>query len=207
VALGSKLVEFGSAELSWALGSICVLRQQPFAAELLEREFPPPHTETTLIRAGRALGLKVKQVRLKPSSLKRMVFPLLVGLKANQEVRPPRTKVGPNDETLFEVPPQPNLGIVTAIADDNLVLFRSGSNTPVTITVGEFFEQASGDAWLTSLSTGAPNDPDAVSGSQIGQFGFRWFVPELLKHKKVWRDVLLASLALQIIALVSSPDE
>jgi ATP-binding cassette, subfamily B, bacterial HlyB/CyaB len=98
---------------------------------------------------------------------------------------------------------QPKLGIVTAIADDNLVLFRSGSNTPVTITVGEFFEEASGDAWLTSLSTSAPNDPDAVSGSQIGKFGFRWFVPELLKHKRVWRDVLLASLALQIIALAT----
>jgi ATP-binding cassette, subfamily B, bacterial HlyB/CyaB len=92
---GGKPIEFGSAELSWALGSICALRQQPFAAELLEREFPPPHSETTLIRAGRALGLKVKQVRLKPSSLKRMVFPLLVGLKGNQEVRPPPNESWP----------------------------------------------------------------------------------------------------------------
>jgi hypothetical protein len=85
----SKATEYSSAELSWALGSICALRQQPFAAELLEREFPPPHSETTLIRAGRALGLKVKQVRIKPASLKRMVFPLLVGLKSGEAVRPP----------------------------------------------------------------------------------------------------------------------
>ena len=32
-------------------------------------------------------------------------------------------------------------------------------------------------------------------------FGFKWFVPELLKHRKVWRDVLWASLLLQLLAL------
>jgi ATP-binding cassette, subfamily B, bacterial HlyB/CyaB len=44
-------------------------------------------------------------------------------------------------------------------------------------------------------------DPDTASTTK--QFGFRWFVPELLKHKPVWRDVLLASLALQLIALAT----
>jgi subfamily B ATP-binding cassette protein HlyB/CyaB len=35
------------------------------------------------------------------------------------------------------------------------------------------------------------------------KFGLRWFVPELLKHKKIWRDVLLASLAIQLVGLVT----
>jgi subfamily B ATP-binding cassette protein HlyB/CyaB len=35
------------------------------------------------------------------------------------------------------------------------------------------------------------------------QFGFGWFVPELLKHKKVWRDVLIASLAIQLMGLAT----
>ncbi|HEX5337935.1 MAG TPA: peptidase domain-containing ABC transporter [Gallionella sp.] len=34
-------------------------------------------------------------------------------------------------------------------------------------------------------------------------FGFRWFVPELMKHKRVWRDVLIASLAIQLIGLIT----
>jgi ATP-binding cassette, subfamily B, bacterial HlyB/CyaB len=92
VALGDKTIEFGSAELSWALGSICALRQLPFAADLLEREFTPPHSATTLISAGRALGLRIKQVRVKPASIKRMVFPLLVGLKV---VHPPPNESWP----------------------------------------------------------------------------------------------------------------
>ncbi|MBL8380951.1 MAG: peptidase domain-containing ABC transporter [Burkholderiales bacterium] len=33
------------------------------------------------------------------------------------------------------------------------------------------------------------------------RFGFGWFVPHLLRHKTVWRDVLLASLVIQLIAL------
>jgi subfamily B ATP-binding cassette protein HlyB/CyaB len=34
-------------------------------------------------------------------------------------------------------------------------------------------------------------------------FGFRWFLPELLRHKAVWRDVLLASLCIQAAGLTT----
>ena len=34
-------------------------------------------------------------------------------------------------------------------------------------------------------------------------FGFRWFVPELVRHRVVWRDVLLASLVLQLVGLAT----
>lgn len=33
------------------------------------------------------------------------------------------------------------------------------------------------------------------------RFGFSWFIPELLRHKRVWRDVILASLAIQLLGL------
>lgn len=37
--------------------------------------------------------------------------------------------------------------------------------------------------------------------SGLRKFGLRWFVPELLKHKRVWRDVLSGSLVLQLMGL------
>lgn len=43
-------------------------------------------------------------------------------------------------------------------------------------------------------------DPDTPA---VKPFGFSWFVPELLKHRRIWRDVLLASLALQLIGLAT----
>jgi subfamily B ATP-binding cassette protein HlyB/CyaB len=45
-----------------------------------------------------------------------------------------------------------------------------------------------------------PADPDAAAAAPRA-FGFGWFVPELLKHRAVWRDVLGASLLLQLLAL------
>ena len=42
-------------------------------------------------------------------------------------------------------------------------------------------------------------DPDAL-GAASAKFGFRWFIPELLKHRRIFRDVLLASFAIQLMA-------
>ena len=42
----------------------------------------------------------------------------------------------------------------------------------------------------------------AVADAPV-RFGFRWFIPELLKHKTVWRDVLAASLVLQLVGLTT----
>ena len=47
-------------------------------------------------------------------------------------------------------------------------------------------------------------DADAKAGEQ-GGFGFRWFVPELLRHKAIWRDVLIASLELFLADVNLSP--
>jgi subfamily B ATP-binding cassette protein HlyB/CyaB len=49
---------------------------------------------------------------------------------------------------------------------------------------------------------GATDALDAAIAAPAG-FGFRWFVPELLKHRRIWRDVLVASLAVQLIGLAS----
>jgi ATP-binding cassette, subfamily B, bacterial HlyB/CyaB len=41
------------------------------------------------------------------------------------------------------------------------------------------------------------------SGTAPAKFGWKWFSPEILKHKKVWRDVLLASAAIQVMAIAT----
>ena len=174
------------AELLWALGSICPLHRMPFAPELLQREFPPPCTHGTLIAAGRALALRIRQVRFKPAQVGRMVLPLLVTLRSAEASNAP----------------QPSLGLVTAASEGKVVLFASGTNTARTLDHAEFAAVCSGDAWLVRPETEALSDPDALAGAS-SRFGFRWFVPELLKHKHVWRDVLLASLALQLVALAT----
>jgi ATP-binding cassette, subfamily B, bacterial HlyB/CyaB len=59
-------------------------------------------------------------------------------------------------------------------------------------------------AWEVRRRVEAPTDHDAkAEAARANQFGFRWFIPELLRHKRVWRDVLVASLVLQLIALTT----
>jgi ATP-binding cassette, subfamily B, bacterial HlyB/CyaB len=109
-------------ELLWALGSICALHRLPFSPELVEREFPPPCTHGTLIAAGRALALKVKQVQFKATQIERMVLPLLVTLQRDDS----------SDA------PQPTLGLVTAASEGKVVLFAAGTNEPRTLDEAEF---------------------------------------------------------------------
>jgi subfamily B ATP-binding cassette protein HlyB/CyaB len=180
-------------QIIWALGSVCALLQRPFAADLVAREFPPPCDHATLVRAARALGLQVKAISLDPYRMARQVLPLVVSLQPGTE----------SDETA------PALGLVTAAAEGKLILFEAGSNTPLTLTAEEFAARAGREAWLMAPEREAANDPDAEGTRPPGaagttrRFGFRWFVPELLRHRRVWRDVLLASLALQLIALAT----
>ncbi|HEX5952327.1 MAG TPA: peptidase domain-containing ABC transporter, partial [Rhodanobacteraceae bacterium] len=167
---------------------------RPFAADLLAREFPPPCSRTTIVAAGRALGLRVKSIRLRAAAVERQVFPLVVGLRAPAAPRPGNV--------------HPTLGIVTAAAERRVVLFRAGTNAPQTLPLEEFAALHDGAAWLCAPQTEAANDPDAAAaaggaGGTTSRFSFRWFVPELLKHRRVWRDVLLASAALQIVALAT----
>ncbi|MBL0085142.1 MAG: peptidase domain-containing ABC transporter [Ideonella sp.] len=134
----------------------------------------------------------IKPVSVKARDVQRMVFPLLVAL------RPRGAEAAPT------------LGIVTAAKDGQLILFRAGTNSPQALDAealeAEFAPAGGkGKSWLSAPTAEAVTDPDAqANAAGVSRvFGFGWFVPELLKHRQVWRDVLLASLALQLIALAT----
>lgn len=96
--------------------------------------------------------------------------------------------------------PVARLVLITQAEPDKLLYFEPGQQTPIIQTTAEFETQYAGRLMLAAPSAKAITDPDAPSNG-VKSFGFRWFIPELLKHKKVWRDVLLASLVLQLLAL------
>ena len=158
--------EVPQPELLWALGSICALHRLPFMAELVQREFPAPCTHATLVSAGRALGLRIKAVRLDPSRIARLALPLLVALKGAAE----------------KTDGDGSLGIVTAAAEGKVVLFRAGTNTPQTLADGEFADVCSDTGWLAAPLPERTADTEAAGTTR--RFGFGWFVPELLKHKR-----------------------
>lgn len=198
------------AEMLWALGSLCALHQKSYSAELLAHEFPAtaedPYTESTLIQAAGRLGFKIKAINTSAQRLARLPLPLLISLKAEAPGGPLADAFHPSEFVVPQGTPQTvSLALVTAATADRLVLFMAGQNQPRKMSIAEVDALQTGDAWLFAPEVAPATDEDASkSASGVSQtFGFRWFVPELVRHRKVWRDVLLASLALQIVALAN----
>jgi subfamily B ATP-binding cassette protein HlyB/CyaB len=164
--------------LVWALGSCCALAGKPFDPQLLVRDIAPPFTAATLVAAARSLGFFANAVDAQPSEFSGSAGHAILLLHASEG--------------------EPALGLLIQVADDQITWIPAGSNEPLVQHIDTFRARYSGQLVHVKREAEAANDPDQEPGHA---FGFRWFVPELLKHRGVWRDVLAASLVLQLLAL------
>ena len=213
---------FSIEDAIWALGSFCALNQRRFDPELLVRQCPPPYTSDSIIHAARELGFRIKRLDGAASSVATLNLPCMVVLRTETGVedKPTDTKApvepdGPAGRVNRPSEESPNGKITTATAlppvrpaivvqaqSDKITLFTAGSNTPTTLTADEFAARYAGTAFQMGLKASPLKDPDGIAAAH-STFGFRWFLPELLKHKSVWRDVLVASLVIQLLALAT----
>jgi subfamily B ATP-binding cassette protein HlyB/CyaB len=111
--------------------------------------------------------------------------------------------------------------LVQQVTATHVICFSAGANEPQQISLTDFERDYLGSALRCQAPRAQPADPDAVSSSSVSTtdqataqphagasqpqfqpaFGLPWFLPYLLKHRGVWRDVLLASLVIQLLAL------
>ena len=179
----------------WALGSFCALNRIPFDPELLLKRFPPPYSFETLIQAARALGFKIHNKACSVPDIGRQPLPCLAAVHAPVE----ETSASQEDNGTKE-DGSVTLALISEATAERVVIFMAGNNTPEIMTPAEFATRFAGTLFLLKPGPKAIKDPDAAKQAA---FGFRWFVPELLKHKPIWRDVLLASLIIQLVALAT----
>ena len=196
-------VPLASVQVIWALGVISQLKRIPFAAELVEQQFPPPHTAATLLQAAEALGLKAERQASDASEIRRLPLPCIALLRS-----PP-----PDFERDSEVEVQsaahqakresPHaLALVVEADTERVVLLEPGAAERATLSADDFAQRYAGELILFSRQAERPADADAAA--QMRQdFGFSWFVPALLQHKTIWYEVLLASLVIQCLALLT----
>ncbi len=161
----------------WSLGSLCRLHRVPFDPELVLRQFPPPHDLATLLRAARACGLKAGLAGARGEALDRLPLPCLGFLRADE---------------------QPAL--LVRADRERLLYFLAGEEKPRTLARADFEARFEDTLLLAAPAVPDPEDPDAAAKRA---FGFKWFVPELARHRGIWRDVLLASLAIQVVGLTT----
>jgi subfamily B ATP-binding cassette protein HlyB/CyaB len=209
------------------MGSFCALNRKPFDAELLLKQFPPPYSDDSLIHAARALGFRIKRQHCNSADVVKLNLPCMVLLneatlmaagqaatqagseapveqasKTTPELQPANEDALLDSIILPELPPLPKVhpAIVVQANAESIIIFEAGTNTPKTMTHAELAARYAGSAFQLALDTKAIKDPDGAMTRQV-EFGFRWFIPELMKHKRVWRDVLIASLIIQLLAL------
>lgn len=177
-----------------ALASVCRLHRVPFDAGLVLREFPPPYTLETLLESAGRLGFEASVRDAEAASVAGLGAPAVVLLKPKPGEAPEPAGRG--------APKRAVLAVVLAATPEGLQLVESGQAAPSLVAAAEFAGRFGGVVirFARSDAPVAGLDPAAEPRRR---FGFRWFVPELVKHRRIWRDVLAASAAIQLLALAT----
>lgn len=173
----------------WVLGALARLHRQPFDAGLVLQQFAPPYARHSLIEAARALGFKPGETAVRPDKLGELPLPAVAFLR-------------PAASSEAEPNPTPTPALILRSDGERLLYLAAGSDVPNARRVGDFAELFEPDVMLVTHEA-ADDAPVEGFEDEPRKFGFRWFVPELAKHKPIWRDVLLASLAIQVVGLAT----
>jgi ATP-binding cassette, subfamily B, bacterial HlyB/CyaB len=127
-----------------------------------------------LLRAGQHLGLKAKLSRSTPERLALTHLPALALMHSE-------------DDSLRVV--------VLAQSDGQRVMIQDGTGRPTIEPVEVFTSQWTGQLILI-------NSRASLAG-ELAKFDFSWFIPALVKYRKLLGEVLLISFMLQLFGLVS----
>lgn len=186
----------------WLLGSFCTLHQMAFDPALFVQQYPPPLSFDVLATAARELELDCEHRRCGFAAALSWKLPVALLLRpaaARNDPGDPSAHVG--DGHAGEFGAAAPVWALMLNTDENRVSFiERGMSGPVTAGLDDIKARYLEQALALAPKAGEAIDPDGIEHRQA-RFGLRWFVPELRRHKAVWRDVLVASLVLQLMGL------
>jgi ATP-binding cassette, subfamily B, bacterial HlyB/CyaB len=180
----------------WGLQALCDLYRIPFTPALALQQFAPPYSLLSLRHATEAAGLKggLRSVTLK--ELSRLPVPFVVTFASlGQPARLADPSPGESGGAC-------RLAIVLNCDGQRISYIEEGAREPISSSLDEFGPRYRGEVLLVARRGSSPRDPDAATHNEE-RFGFRWFLSELLRHRSIWCDVLMASLAIQLMALAT----
>lgn len=192
----------------WALRALCSLHHKPFSPDLADQQLAAPYTVDSLMQAAREHGFKAGLHKATSDRLHKESFPFVAWLAApSPEVQAP----SPTPIDSFVRAPansqRPLAAIPALILQANashLLLVESTDTEPASISLADFDRRYLRHITRIQPKADPASDPDSQNEArQSRKFGFRWFLPELLRHRKLWQEVLLASLVIQLIALAT----
>jgi subfamily B ATP-binding cassette protein HlyB/CyaB len=165
-------------DLVWVLGTLCRLHRLAFDAALVRQQVPPPYGRVELIEAARALGLRAGEVTLGERRVTELPLPFIAFLKSGKPA------------------------LVLKHDGSRFVYVEAQSEVPNARPAADFAPLFA-PAGILVAHEGGQDAEVAGFEDEKERFGFRWFVPALARHKDIWRDVTLASAAIQVIGLAT----
>ncbi|MFZ6800390.1 peptidase domain-containing ABC transporter [Undibacterium sp. Di24W] len=185
--------ELSQTSFFWVLQGLCALHRKPFSIELAQQQCAAPYSNHALQSALDEAGLLSVPQKCSAKKLHKQSFPLIAWCRnrnSETSVDGQATLVSP--------------ALILQADEHNVLVVEQTDNAPQTIALEQFQQRYTGQ--ITRVTPKIDPGIDADSAEQERQarrFGFSWFVPELLKHKKLWQEILLASLVIQLIALAT----
>ncbi|MBP8924638.1 MAG: peptidase domain-containing ABC transporter [Pseudomonadales bacterium] len=171
-------------EASWLFSSFCLLHRVSFQPALFAQRYPAPVSRTMMQGAAAELGLECEFRSCGIETALAWKLPLAVWL------HPAETADAASSA----------LALLLNADEERVVLLERGVEAPAMVQMHDLQQRYRGAACACWPQLSEAHDPDGIERND-SRFGLRWFVPELLRHKRVWRDVLAGSLALQLMAL------
>ena len=191
-----------AGELLWAVGASATFEGRASMPGCCRSSFRRPNTTLTLVEAIRAAGFRAEAIVIECEVLATLPAPSVVLLNRAREATASRGQeaaYAPSSPDPEDVPGF-RIALVVKVEQGRVLYFCAGTNAPTIATIDEFTRMFAGVAIVVTPLERPCRDDDPATSTE--RFGFRWFVPELLRHRRVWRDVLFASLFIQLIALV-----
>jgi ATP-binding cassette, subfamily B, bacterial HlyB/CyaB len=181
-----------TSDFVWSVEAVCTLLQKPFQRDLVVQQYSAQNDLSNVVSALSGLGISSTAKKLKFKKIASESFPLLVFLSTSHE------DVVNNESDAYRP------AILLQATTEKVMLIRPGDAIPATLATSDFQARCTGEAMCLTNQIAESTDPDAtILSAQSRRFGFSWFIPELLKHKKLWQEILLASLIIQLMALAT----
>ena len=164
---------------AWLLASFCALHRAAFDPALFAQQHPPPASAESFRSACGELGfsLELRRAGLEAALAWRLPLALQVNGASG-----------------------PDWLLVLHADAERAIVLECGASAPTGIELAALRERYGGHALCLWPKAEEAADPDAIE-YRSARFGLHWFVPEILRHRRIWRDVLAGSLVLQLMGL------
>ena len=189
---------FEAEALVWLLANLSNLYRRPFDAELVLKRFPPPIDLPTLIEALEALGLQAGLAPWPEGSSSSLPLPAVALVTGDTQTA--------GENAASSGPTGITPALIVQHGDHTLAWVKPGERAPHPLSLDVARAQCAPVLLLVSEAEPPLNESTAKgepSAQAAKPFGFSWFVPELLRHRTLWRDILLASLSIQLVGLAT----